>query len=191
MRRLVLLMLALAACGPLPPRPQPVTLPESAMPQGVGDPARGAILSASYVFGQPSAIAGNPAAGAEAIAQLEFLAVDLETDQRWIGMNPLVAPLLAQGRAEMRAYFGIPQSAPPQRVIDVFYGAAVALRAGNRQAAGALLAPLVGPERVAPLLEQLTAFPYLPRAASALAQARIGMMQMQLDHDRGNRRWLF
>ena len=189
MRGLVLVVLALAACGPLPPRQQPVSLPASALPEGAGDPARGAIFSASYVFGQPAAIAGDPAAGAEAIARLEWLAVELDTDQRWIGMNPLVVPLMAQGRAEARYAFAIPPAVPPQRVMDVFYGSAVALRAGDQAAAVALLSPLVGGEKVAPLLDQLAAFPYLPRAAFALAQARMGMAQM--DRDRGGRRLIF
>lgn len=183
-RRGLLALAALGACGPLPPRQAPVTLPDSALRDVLADPTRGAILSAAFVFNQPASIAGDPAAGAEALARLEFLAVELDTDQRWIGMNPLVVPLLAQGRAEAREAFGIPQATPPQAAMDALYGAAAALRAGDRAGAEALLAALVGPARAAPVLAQLAAFPMLPRAAFALAQAQIGMTQMDRDTSR-------
>lgn len=186
-RRHLLLALLPAACGPLPPREQPVTLPPTVPQEGLGDPTRGAILSASFVFNQPASIAGNPAAGAEALARLEFVTVELATDQRWIGLNPLVQPLLVQGRAEARAAFGIPAEAPPQQVMDSLYGVTAALRAGDRARAEALLQPLVGAPRVEPMLAQLSAFPLLPRAAFALAQARIGMNQL----DRSDRRGFF
>ncbi|WP_237217894.1 hypothetical protein, partial [Falsiroseomonas oryziterrae] len=129
---LPLVALLLTACANLPP-PQPgVTLPDSAQRQfGFTDPARSAILSSSFVFGQPGSVAGDPAAAAEALAQLEFLTVELATDQRWIGLDPLVVPMLAQGRAEARAAFGLDPAAPPQRALDALYATAVALRAGN------------------------------------------------------------
>lgn len=106
-RRAALLLLpALAACGTAPLRQDPVQLPETARDTGITDPTRSAILSASFVFGQPSSIAGDAAAGAEALARLEFLAVELDVGPRWIGMDPLVSLALAQGRAEARAAFG-------------------------------------------------------------------------------------
>ncbi|PWS34160.1 hypothetical protein DFH01_26390 [Falsiroseomonas bella] len=190
LRRIALLLpLMLAACGTPPPGPAPVTLPESAAPQGLGDPTRGAILSAAYVFARPDTIAGDPAAGAEALGRLEFLTVELATDQRWIGLYPLVVPLLQDGRAEARAAFGIPPMVPPQAAVDALLGAAAALRAGDRAGATARLGTLVGAPGVEPMLARLAAFPVLPRAAFALAQAQAGMRRMDDDGRRG--RWWF
>ena len=180
-RAILLLPPVLAACTGGPPRQDPVQLPETARDGGITDPARSAILSASFVFGQPASIAGDAAAGAEALARLEFLAVELDVGPRWIEMNALVPPLLAQGRAEARAAFGLDPAAPPQRVMDALYGAAAALRAGDSARAVAALAPLTGPDRAEAALARMAAFPYLPRAAQALAQARLGLNRMDRD----------
>jgi hypothetical protein len=185
-RRAILLMpLLLAGCLTPPPRQEAVTLPEAAVQDSLADPTRGAILSASFVFNQPASIAGDAGAGAEALARREFLTVHLATDQRWIGLNPIVQIMLLQGREEARAAFGIPAGVPPQAAMDALYGAAAALRANDRARAVALLEPLVGAARVEPMLAQFAAFPFLPRAAQALAQARNGMNQMDRDNSRG------
>ena len=124
--------LALAACGSGPPRQDQVQLPETARTDGLTDPTRSAILSASFVFAHPASIAGDAAAGAEALARLEYLAVELDVGPRWIGMDRLVPLALEQGRAEARAAFGIAPTVPPQRAMDALFGAAAALREGDR-----------------------------------------------------------
>jgi hypothetical protein len=164
-----------------------VTLPETARLDSVTDPTRSAILSASYVFAQPASIAGDAAAGAEALARLEYLAVELDVGPRWIGMDGVVAPLLAIGREEARGTFGIAPTVPPQRAMDALFGTAAALRAGDRARATTLIASLTGPERAEAALGQLAAFPAMPRAAHALAQARIGLNRMDRDNSSG--RW--
>jgi len=186
-RRALLVLLpalALAACGSGPPRQDHVQLPDAARSDGVTDPTRSAILSASYVFAQPGSIAGDAAAGAEALARLEYLAVELDVGPRWIGMDPLVPLALAQGRAEARAAFGLDPAASPQRAMDALYGAAAALREGDRDRAIAALTPLTGAQGAAPALARLAAFPSLPRATEALARARIGMHRMDRDGGR-------
>jgi hypothetical protein len=182
-RSALLLLPALAACAGGPPRQDPVQLPASA-DAGFTDPTRSAILSASYVFATPASIAGDAAAGAEALGRLEYLAVELDVGPRWIGMDPLVPLALAQGRAEARAAFGIDPAVSPQRAMDGLYGAAAALRAGDRGRAVAALAPLTGPDRAEQTLARLAAFPTLPVATRALAQARAGMNRMDRDNDR-------
>ena len=185
-RLLLPAFLALAACGSVPP-PQPgVTLPETARTQGIGDPTRGAIISSSFVFGQPSSVAGDPAAAAQALAQLEFLAVELATGPTWRDIDPLVAPLLAQGRAEARAAFGLDPAAPPQRAVDALFGTAAALRAGDQARAQAALAPLTGAERAEGTLQRLAAMPHLPQAAAATRAADNAMRRRDQD---GSRRW--
>jgi hypothetical protein len=164
--------LALAACGHGPPRQDQVQLPETARTDGLADPTRSAILSASYVFAQPASIAGDAAAGAEALARLEYLAVELDVGPRWIGMDPLVPLALAQGRAEARAAFGLDPAASPQRAMDALYGAAAALRAGDRDRAIAALSPLTGAAGAAPALARLAAFPSSHRAGSGCRRCR-------------------
>jgi hypothetical protein len=178
----------LAACGAGPPRQDWVQLPDSARDDGVTDPTRSAILSASYVFAQPASIAGDAAAGAEALARLEYLAVELDVGPRWIGMSGIVPPLLANGRAEARSTFGISPTVPPQQAMNALYGTAEALRAGDRARATTLIAGLTGPERAEAALTRLANFPYMPRAAQALSQARSGMHRMDRDND-GIGRW--
>lgn len=183
------ILIPLTACVPSPP-PQPlVTLPETARIEGAGDPVRGAVISSAYVFGQPASIAGDAAAGAEALARLEYLAVELAAGPRWVGLDPLVAPMLAQGRTEARAAFGLDPNAPPQRAIDALYATAAALREGDRARAASALAPLTGTERADATIARFAAFPTLPTAAAATARAQSAMNAM--DSGRGRQPWLF
>jgi len=154
------------------PPPESVTLPPSAESPGVGDPTRGAILASSYAFGTPSSLAGDPAAAAVALAQLEYLTVELGFGGAWRDMHPLVSTELRQARAEARAALGFRQEASPQLAVDSLHGAAAALRQGDRATAGTRLAALTGPGGADAALARLADLPPLPRAAAATARAR-------------------
>ena len=54
--------------------------------QTLSDPGRLSIDTTSAVFGNPRSVAGRPAAAADAVAELEWLTVNLATDQRWTAM---------------------------------------------------------------------------------------------------------
>jgi hypothetical protein len=183
----LLLLLALGACAAPPPPQASVALPVNARIEGAGDPLRGAVLTSSYVFGQPASVAGNPAAAAEALAQLEYLTTELASGPRAVDFDALVVPMLAQGRAEARAAFGFSPAAPPQAAVNALYNAAEALRVNDRARAGAALVPLTGPDRVEATLDRLAALPYLPAAAAATARARNSMDQRDRDRDRDRR----
>lgn len=183
-RAVLLTLLVLGACGPLPPAQQPVSLPTSAQPAGAGDPTRGAILSSSFVFGQPGSVAGNPAAVAEALGQLEYLAVELAVGPQWIDMDPLVVPMLAQGRAEARSAFGFNPTTSPQSAMDALFAAAAALRAGDPATARTALVPLTSADRAEATLQRLDALPPLPRAAAATARAQQSLMRRDSSGDR-------
>lgn len=176
------LMLLLAACA-VPPAPTPVMLPASALPEGVGDPVRGAILASAFVFGQPSSVAGNSGAAAAALGQVEFLAVEL-AGPRWIGLDGLVVPMLARARDEIRTTFGF-APIPPQAAIDALFGAAEALRINDTAAATRALTPLA-PGAEAETLARFAALPPLPATAQATARANGALMQ----RERGNGRRL-
>lgn len=168
------LLLLLGACALPPPEPG-VVLPEQAAWRGAGDPTRGAILSSAYVFGQPSTVAGNPAAAAEALGQLEFLAVELANGGRWQGgFDPLVAPMMRNGRAEARSVMGLRPDAAPQSAINAWFIAAAALRAGDRAAAEAALATVAAAPPAT--LERLAALPRMPTAAAATSRAQFALI---------------
>ncbi|NKE46371.1 hypothetical protein HB662_16435 [Roseomonas frigidaquae] len=175
-------LLLAAGCAPMPP-PESVFLPPSAEGRGAGDPTRGAILASSYAFATPASLAGDPAAAAEALAQLEYLTVELGFGGAWRDMNPLVSTELRRARAETRAALGFRQDASPQVAVNALYGASAALRQGDRATAGTRLAGLAGPGGTEAALARLAALPPLPRAASATGLARDALTRRDSDQD--------
>jgi hypothetical protein len=160
-------ILVFSGCAaPPPPAPPP---PERAA-AGAADPARQAVLSAAYVFGDTGRVAGRPAAAARAAADLEWMAVGLAQDQGWIGATPILFMRLAEARAELRDLLGIAADAPPEVVIGRLLGAAAALDAGHPAEAEAGL----GARAVA----RLGALPQLPRAAHATQLAQAEMVRI-------------
>ncbi|WP_137180454.1 hypothetical protein [Roseomonas sp. AR75] len=174
----LLMPVLLAACANLPPPQVPLTLPRSADPGGLADPTRGAVITSAYVFGNPASLRGDPAGVAEALGRLEFITVELDVGPRWIGIDPTTILMLQAGRAEARAAFGIDPAAPPQQVVDSLFAVAVALRAGDREAALAALAPIVPPGQAEAVLARMAELPVLPRAAAATRRAQAAMLDM-------------
>ncbi len=177
-----------AGCAPMPP-PEFVNLPPSAESPGLGDPTRGAILASSYAFGTPSSLAGDPAAAAQALAQLEYLTVELGFGGAWRDMHPLVSTELRAARAEARAALGFRQEVSAQVAVDSLYGASAALRQGDRATARSRLAGLTGPTGSDAALARLADLPPLPRAAAATARARDALNRR--DSDRNQREYRF
>ncbi|MGG5888020.1 hypothetical protein ACLF3G_12850 [Falsiroseomonas sp. HC035] len=188
-RRATLTLLLAAGCAPLAPTApaETVNLPAAGLPLGAGDPTRGAILASSYAFGRPATLQGNPAAAAEALAQLEYLTAELGTGGAWRDMDPLVSVELRQARDEARAALGFRQAATAQVAVNALYGTAVALRRNDGAAAGAALVPLAPPGGSEAALARLANLPPLPRAASATARARDALNRR--DSDRGRDDW--
>lgn len=173
-----LALLAGCAQPAMQPAGPPVTMPAS-LAQSVTDPGSSAIGFTASVFGNPASVAGRPAVVADAIAQLEWLTVNLATDQRWTGMSPNVATAMRAGRDEVRAAFGVPADAPPNAAIGAFDGARAALDAGNRAGALTALGAVTGPGGAERALGLLSALPRLPQAASGTQAAVNGLAQMQ------------
>lgn len=169
----------LGACAQAPrPAPGPEPVMPASLRQTVTDPARTAIGFTDAVFGRPASVAGRPAVVADAVAELEWLAVAIATDQRWIGMPPLVAQQLRAGRDETRAALGIPADATTNAVVTALDATAAALRAGNRAAALTALGEVTGSAGAERALGVLSALPRLPRAAAATAAAANGLTQL-------------
>ena len=104
--------LALGACAPTTP-PQFASLPPDAV-VGAGDPMRSAAANTSTAFGTQRELAGRPAAAARAVAQMEYLAVQIPNNPRYPNISPTVGIQLVDARQEWRGALGIPAAQPPQ-----------------------------------------------------------------------------
>ncbi len=141
--------------------PDPVRLPRDSV-EGAGDPTRAAVARSAYAFAHQGALAGQPAAMARAIADMEFLAAALPFDPRYQQRDPLLPWQLAQGRAEWRRALGIAAGQPAQPVIDGLYVLA--------RTPGAA-APLPLSPEVPARLADMPPLPETARAAAAAARA--------------------
>lgn len=156
-----------AGCTPLGnPSTESVRLPPGAI-QGAGDPVRGAVSQAAYVFGNPRSFVNRPADMAQAVANLEFLTVAVPQDPRFMQQGGNLPMQLAQARAQTRQVFGIAPDADPQFVINRLYAFSAATQAGDRMtAANALSAP--GFPNGAATAAALAQSPRVPEANIAL-----------------------
>jgi hypothetical protein len=178
----VLPLLAGSACT-VAPAPR-VSLPPDAV-VGAGDDARAAIFATATAFATSAPLANRPDEAARAVAQLEFLAVELPHGPRWSGMSPNVATALVMARDETRAALGIVPAAPPQAVIDQLYAAARALRSGDRAAAERSLSPEVFQAGGAETLRRLAALPPLPNANNAAVLAQFELDRLDRLENQG------
>ncbi|WP_431302205.1 hypothetical protein [Sediminicoccus sp. BL-A-41-H5] len=171
MHRSFLLMLPLLAACAQGPLPDTARLPRDAV-IGAGDPMRTAVISANAVFAQRSPAAGHPADAARAIAQMEFLAVDLPQNMSLTTASATLVPDLNIARREWRSALDIAPDAPAQPVINALYAAGRALDAGNAEAAAAALPQSIFRKGGSATVAQLSALPRLPNTATAVATAQ-------------------
>jgi hypothetical protein len=170
---LTLALIPLAACGLEPPPGSNARLPSDAT-QGAGDPTRAAILGSAYFFGNSG---GDPAALAQAAANMEFLAATLPYDPRYTFMGSEMMTLPA-AQGELRQVLLIASDADPQLVIDGLYGASRALRAQNPRAAAEVLPPRAFPQAEV-TVQRLMAPPPLPATAAAAGALEQGIRRQE------------
>jgi hypothetical protein len=125
------------------------------------DPMRAAIRGAADAFAYPETLANQPREAAIAVAQLEFLAVEMMLPRHNLEFSGIIAPGLQAARHEVRAWLGVPQAAAPQAVIDAL--------TANPPALSQPALFTAGPEET---LRRLSAMPRLPQANTATAAAR-------------------
>jgi len=162
----------LAACTALPPG-ETASLPRDAV-TGAGDPTRTAVFTTTSVFAQQRPAAGRPAEAARAIAQMEFLAVDLPQNQSFTDASGTLVPQLRTARREWRGALDIAPEAQAQPVINALYAASRALESGQGDAAAALPSSIFRKGGLA-TLTQLAALPHLPSTAAASVTAQQGI----------------
>jgi hypothetical protein len=153
---LVLLAL-LAGCS----TPAPQTSLNPAATRLDADPVRAAIRGAADSFAYPETLANRPQEAATAVAQLEFLAVEIMAKRTNIEFSGIVGPSLQAARSEMRDYLGIASTAQPQAVIDALLSVPPNLSRADIFTAGP-----------AETLRRLSEMPRLAQANTASAMAR-------------------
>ena len=172
------LLLTLAACAGGAPVPT-ASLPRDAV-DGIGGPARSAIIGSAHAFASDAALAGGPAAA----AQVEYLAAEIPTGPRWEEWSPSIGMQLQGARAELRSALGIPAVSPPQAVVDALSAAARALQRGDTAAAEGALVAAEAADR-GTLLVRLSALPPLPRTRTATALAERELIRVDQDQRLG------
>lgn len=167
MRKFLLcLPLLVGACAATPV--ETISLPPSNLGlPATTSPTRSAILSTAFGFGNTASVAGQPDRAARLAAQLEYLAVALQTEYR--EFSPLVPLQMAQARRELRQTLGIRADAAPQAAIAALDGASLAFAANDPAGARAALAGVSEPGRDP--AQVLVALPQVPSANAATAAA--------------------
>ncbi|WP_207536796.1 hypothetical protein [Sabulicella rubraurantiaca] len=128
MKAFLTLLLLAGACAPLPPE-NVVYLPSDAVP-GAGDPTRSAITSVAGGFDVLGRPRGSLADAARNIAFLEYLTENTSMNNPVLDNTPVNLPLqLRTARQEWRGALGIPANAPPQLVVNQYFGASRSLEA--------------------------------------------------------------
>jgi hypothetical protein len=162
-RRLLPLVLLLGACS---------ADPTTGYIFGIGDPVRGAALTAPSRFGDTSRLAGDPVAAARAVILLEFIDDSFRTDPRYMfEVSPANQQIIRRGRNEMRTAVGIAPEAPAGPLMAELRDFANALEDGSlARAEAALSGPMfpLGPDAT---LQRLQNLPWLPRVSEAAGAA--------------------
>ena len=155
--------LLLSACGYQTPLPDTAIAP--------------AINLASWAFSSSRNTHDHPIETARSVAAVDYLAGELSSNPRWIGMSPFVQMEMLQARQQVRSAMGIDPNARSQFVIDSLsrYAASLADNGDQAKALQYLSNPAftLGPQITEARLEQLP-FMSLTNIATQRAASSIG-----------------
>ena len=160
--RAACLAVAVAGCASIKPPPDTAAIPPWAAPAWQGDFV--AILHAQWAWADPSRTHGLPAQGAQAVAEVDYLAGELSSNPGWVALSPFAKLRMLQARVDVRRVLGIAPDASSQAVVDAMLATRAALDAGDRRRAlTCLSAPIFtrGPQET---LALLGALPYVQAA---------------------------
>jgi hypothetical protein len=162
-RRLLPLVLMLGACS---------ADPTTGYILGIGDPVRGAALTAPDRLGDTSGLAGDPVAAARGVILLEFIDDSFRTDPLYMhDVSPANQQTIRRGRDEMRAAVGIAPNAPPGPLMAQLRDFANALEGGSLARAEAALSGPMFPLGADATMQRLRNLPRLPRVSQAAGAA--------------------
>ena len=85
---------------------------------------------AAWAFSWSSNTHNRPIQAARAVAAVDYLAGELSSNPRWIGVSPFVTMQMLQARTEVRNVIGIAPGARSQVVVDSLARYAAALQGG-------------------------------------------------------------
>jgi hypothetical protein len=173
--RLTLLASALAglvACAHIAPPPSTAVMPPGALGTN-GDIDVRSLDVAAYSFGHH--MRNNPAEAANAIAALDYMGGELNTNPRWVDMDPLTRLQMLDARKTLRSYVGISQAASSQSVVDTMLALAQAYQAGDQAAVQRLLANPIFVLPPAEVQAHLNDIPLMPAINNVTTRAD-GMM---------------
>jgi len=170
----------LAGCAITPP-PDTAQLPFAAFGTLDNDTAAAAV--AASAFAAPARTANDPVDGARACAAIDFLAGELSSNPRWIGLSPFTKQQMLQARIDVRQVLAIRPDAPSQIVVDALMQFATAWQYGDQATAMRMLAAPVftlSPQQTLKILANL------PMIRSANLASLDATTQMQMGGDMRN-----
>jgi hypothetical protein len=167
--RALLLAALLAGCGALPAPVDTARLPPGEFASG--DPDLAAVSYAAAAFSDQASTYGEPAAGAEAVLAVEYIAGAMNTEPRWATLDPDIQGQLLRARALVREAIGVAPNAPSQAVVDALATARRALQNGDRAEAAAAFHPPVFTLPPDKTIEALANLPYMQPVNVAVLRA--------------------
>jgi hypothetical protein len=165
----VSLAATLAACGPLTIQPDTARLPAGVF--GSSDQDVPATQYAENAFADAARTYGDPAAGAQAVLAMDYIAGQLNTSPRWANIPSDIKLELLDAREQTRSTLGIAPNAPSQLVVDSLVVARNDLAAGNKDAAIVALSNPAFPAGGAQTVERLANLPYIRMANLSTSHA--------------------
>jgi hypothetical protein len=126
-----------ASCAAATPPPDTAQVPPGAF--GLFDNDVGAANIASWAFGSSARTRNDPVDAARACAAIDFLAGELRSNPRWIGLSPFTKHDMLQARGDIRQVLGIRPDAPSQIVVNALLQFAAAWQVGDQAAATRVL----------------------------------------------------
>lgn len=170
------MVLGVSACGYQTPLPDTALAPDGAFGSN-GDEDIAAINLASWAFSSSGNTRNRPIEAARSVAAVDYLAGELSSNPRWIGLSPFVQMEMLQAREQVRTAIGVLPNAGSQAVVNSLsrYAASLAENGDQAQAAQYLTNPIftLGPRATEARLENLP-FMSTTNVATQRASASMG-----------------
>jgi hypothetical protein len=131
----------------------------------------GALNQSSWAFASPQRTLDDPIDAARAVIAIEYLADELPSNPRWVGMDVTSALGMVQARKDTRRVLGIVPDASPRFVVNALLRLTVALSAGDQAEALQILGSPVFTLPASQTLHILSNLPYIQSANIATLQA--------------------
>lgn len=131
----------------------------------------GALNQSTWAFAESRRTHDDPIDAAKAVIAVEYLAYQLRTNPRWIGLSATSKLGMVQARADIRQVLGIRPDAPPRLVVDTFLRVVAALRDGDQATITQAFNASIFTLPAAQAQQVLTNLPYIQSASGAASQA--------------------